>query len=731
MQTVLGRIGRYSNQYTRLRERKVAETAEKIRLHGATDEDDYHTHIPPDDFSWENIANSPDGMFYGFMGCAENFKKLCSTMPPYVNKDSALAGGMYYFLGRLRIGKNEDGGWNPAYDYSHLQPVFNKYDIYHGIGAQHHMCADARIGLALGWGGLIQKIRHYASINNSTQGQRDFYRAEEMAVEGIQSWMVNTIREIDSLILAEKNPWYRKNLMEMKVCNEWLLENPPRTLREACQFLAWYNMAGRSYNRDGAGGQLDELLRPYYERDLQDGAIDDEDAIFYISGLLLADTRYYQIGGPDSNGRDLTSRLSYLVLEACERLNIAANITIRVHDRLDPALFQKGIECLITYKNGWPRFSGDKALCEGFMRNGYSAELARERIAVGCNWMAIPGKEYAMNDCIKINLAKCFEVSMDEMMSDALPKSTERLFTLFDTHVHIAIKAVAKAIDHHLSYQKFNLPEIIINLMCYGTLEKGLDVSDGGVDYYNIGVDGSGIAVVADSFAALEQRVEKERKCSFEQVYGHLKANFAGTEGERYRALLKNSSRYGYGGSIGDHWAQRISTMFAKAVVVDTTPLKNVKMIPGLFSWSYTTRLGKTVGATPNGRKAEEPINHGANPLPGFRADGAATAQSSAIAAIQPGYGNTAPFQLELDPHIVDMQSAAGRIGTLIRSHFELGGTLVNINILDADKIRKAHQDPMLFPDLVVRVTGFTAYFASLSPEFRQLVLDRLLDESL
>ena len=65
---------------------------------------------------------------------------------------------------------------------------------------------------------------------------------------------------------------------------------------------------------------------------------------------------------------------------------------------------------------------------------------------------------------------------------------------------------------------------------------------------------------------------------------------------------------------------------------------------------------------------------------------------------------------------------------TLIETHFMQGGTLININIIDKDKILEANKNPDLHPDLVVRVTGFTAYFASLSPEFRQLVVDRFLE---
>ena len=64
-------------------------------------------------------------------------------------------------------------------------------------------------------------------------------------------------------------------LRQMLEANRRVTLDPPTTLREACQFISWYNIFGRSFNREGAGGQLDELLRPFYERDVQEHKIDD------------------------------------------------------------------------------------------------------------------------------------------------------------------------------------------------------------------------------------------------------------------------------------------------------------------------------------------------------------------------------------------------------------------------------------------------------------------------
>ncbi len=156
-------------------------------------------------------------------------------------------------------------------------------------------------------------------------------------------------------------------------------------------------------------------------------------------------------------------------------------------------------------------------------------------------------------------------------------------------------------------------------------------------------MDGAALATVADSFAALEQRIEKEGRLTWAEMQSHLNHNWAGAEGERARLMVRATPRYGSGGSRADDWAVQIAQAFTRLVVAKPTP-HGYKMVPGIFSWANTIPMGKEIGATPNGRRTGEPISHGANPDPGFRRDGAPTAMAVAIAAVQPGYGNTAPI---------------------------------------------------------------------------------------
>lgn len=713
----------YQQRLDMLREKKLEQTRRKIELYGYMDEDDYGTVPPPDGFHWEIIPNHPNGSFYSASGWAHNFKSLMQVYPAYVDPLDAIAGRIIFFMSRPRM---QRAMWHPDFDYSHLKPDQERYGIVHGIGGDTHFTPDYQIGLKLGWGGLVEKVRHYRGLHGPDKAE--FYQAEEDVIQAVQTWMRHTIEAIRKALAKEARPELRENLEEMLAVNEWLVDGPPRTMREACQWIAWFNMASRTFNRDGAGCQLDETLRPYYERDVAAGILDDEKAIFYIACLLLNDTHYYQVGGPDVNGNDVTSHVSYLVLEAAHRLNSTCNLTVRVHDGLDREFFLKSVRHLFEDRKGWPRYAGDKGLSEGFARNGYPIELGRQRIVTGCHWAAIPGREYTLNDVVKINVAKVFEVALWEML-DAVgaERSTRELRRRFEQHLRRAVLCTARGIDFHLKYQKHNSPELLLNLLCHGPIEKGVDVTDNGVEFYNMCIDGVGLATVADSFAALEQRIEREGALTWEDVARHLRQDFAGADGERVRLMLRASERYGQGRSLGDKWAVEVSQMFTRLVKESPTP-GGRNLIPGWFSWANAIGLGKMVGATPNGRHAHAPVSHGANPDPGFRSDGAPTAMARAIAAVQPGYGNAAPIQLEIDPGISRDEDGIEKIASLIKTHFDMGGTLFNINVIDAEKIREAHKDPSRFPDLIVRVTGFTAHFAALSPEFRQLVVDRIVE---
>ena len=732
----------YDERLKAMRAKKIEHTLAKRKQNGYTDLDDFGTVPISEGYCVEPWYNSTNGSFYGYDGMCENFCRVIDAHEPYIDPNEMLCGrwrdmlvnyrgDLHYMPDWLKNNQKnqefiENGAtnqWSKRWDeqrfpYDDLKPLQEKYNITTGIDSDAHFACDYRIGFELGFGGFLKKIEKYRTVNPE---KKEFYDAEERCVNAIIRFIQRHIDKLEEMIRAETNEAVRENLSIMKQTCENVRYDAPSTFREVCQWTAFFNCASRIYTRDGAGFQMDVLLYPYYQRDMEAGILDEETAKFLIANLLLIDPHYYQLSGVDEQDRDMTNHLSYLILEAADSINISCNLTVRVHENCDREFLKKAVYYLLKNKNAWPRFCNDKALAEGYMRNGVDKKTARERIAVGCNWMCVPGREFPMNDTVKINIAKVFEEALKDLRCEE-QRSTEQLFELYEMHLKKAVEVTAAGINLHIDHAWEVTPELIMNLMMKNTLEHGEDISQC-AELYTVGIDGAGLAVVADSFGALETRVEQEKMLTWDEMYAALDKDFAD---ERIRLILNSAPKYCHGGTVSDQWAQKLTDSWVKIVKSQKMP-EGRQLIPGWFSWSRTIEYGSKVGATPNGRHAGEPISHGANPNPHFRQDGAPTAQSNGIASVQCGYGNTAPLQIEFDPKLAADGKGVETVAKLIESHFRRGGTLININILDGEKLMAANENPDLYPDLVVRVTGFTAYFASLSPKFRQLVVDRFL----
>ena len=175
----------------------------------------------------------------------------------------------FLFLERLRPA---DCKWNPAYPYNELKALFEKYNIISGIDNCHHFTPDLQIGFDLGWGGILQKLKEQKSLHDNTHAEF-WYDSEIAVVEAVVSFLKRMAKELEELSKREQNAELKRNLEEMAEINLRMAVKKPETFREAVQWMCWFSMLSRTYNRGSAGGQLDEMLRPYYERDTAAGKL--------------------------------------------------------------------------------------------------------------------------------------------------------------------------------------------------------------------------------------------------------------------------------------------------------------------------------------------------------------------------------------------------------------------------------------------------------------------------
>lgn len=699
----------------------------KIARHGSIDIDD-HGFIDFPEFHFKPDL-CKDGLVHGGANIGRNLRRFLNEIPKYINRSSALATCWVGTLDRfVPLGIAEADRW------TEFKEIISKYRITQaGFGGMNHLCPDMEIGLKLGWSGFLEKIQYYRKKNNPVDP--DFYEGEEQLVLGILEWVKAHQELAEQLAEKETDPFRRENYKEIARINEALCHRAPETMREAVQFLAHFQSIDRTFCGGGALGALDTLLEEYFERDIEKGILTEEEAVWMIACLFFNDTHYTQIGGLTPAGdREVTSRLSFVILDAMHLLRIPTNLGIRVHapvpgqSEAAEILLKRSVE--YTIEDGYGVcYSLEKGIAEGFARNGFPVELGRMRVKCGCNWVAIPGREYPLQDVTRVNMAVALHYALEDLEVDG-EYSMEYLWERFCEHLNIMVDCIKRGYDKHYEVMQRNMPEIVLNLFMHGPIERGLNCSSGGVDILNLNIDGIALATVADSFAAIEQRVVEEGKISWESLFTLLHTDYEGAE--RERLMLKNIRRYGSPDSRAEAWAVRIRDYYVKVCKESPTPKHHLMIVPGMFSHGDVYAYGKNLEATPNGRFTGEPISHSSEPDPGF-ARGIDTfspaLKANAVAATQSGYGNSAPLHLDIDKGLVENEGGVDALVALIHAHEQAGGTLINMNCVSREKLLKAHEDPKSYPDLVVRVTGYSAFFASLSKEYRQQIIDRFLAE--
>lgn len=710
-----------------LHDQKLLDNQKKVFVNGGAINIDDHGYIYFENFIF--TPDYPDGenILHGCLPIGKNLRRFLNEIPVYINPNSGLAGA---WAGIFQD-KFAHVGLCEADRPIGLKALHEKYGITQsGIGGMNHLGPDMTIGFREGFIGILDKIRYYREFLNPKD--TDFFDGEEQLLLGILDYTKRHYEYALELSDQESDPELKENYEAIADALNAVLVGCPKTFREACQFLAIFQSVDRTYFAGGALGQLDELLRPFFEHDISLGILTEEEAVWLISSLLFNDTHYSQVGGSIPDGsRDLTSRLSFLILDAAHFLHIPYNLAVRVFDGSNEELLSRAVEYILEDGSG-VCFSLSKGCEEGFVKQGHPIELARMRAKVGCNWVALPGIEYPLQDVTRLNMAWALLYSLDEVM-ETLDDNTYIMTSLWDgfvRHLAIMVDCVKEGYDWHYEVVSRNTPEIVLNLFCHGPIERGLNCACGGVDIINLNCDGIALATVADSFAAIEQCVVIDKRITLKQLYDAVKSNFEGQE--TMRQMLNNIPRFGAPDSLALCWAEKIRDKYVSLVVDTKTKKYNLNVIPGLFSHGDVFAYGNKLPATPNGRKCGEPISHSAEPDPGF-ANGVVsfspTLKANAVAAVQPGYGNSSPLHLDIDSHMLKKVGGNAALCNLIRAHEQMGGTLLNINCVSKEQIKRAHQDPALEPDLVVRVTGYSAFFSSLSKEYRQQVVDRYLSE--
>jgi len=275
-----------------------------------------------------------------------------------------------------------------------------------------------------------------------------------------------------------------------------------------------------------------------------------------------------------------------------------------------------------------------------------------------------------------------------------------------------------------------------LSTLVKGTVKSHKDVTEGGAELAFVTIEGVTFATTVDSLLAVKYLVYDEKFCDLETLKQALISNWEGYE--KLRQIVKNRApKYGRDDDAADLLAQNYMEFFANETWKYKTKSTNRQFRPGMLSWNYWVGAGYILPASPDGRKNGEFFSNAICPANGADTEGP-TANSNSVGKALGGKSEQGDFENYLNclpngaSHTISFNSSMlknknhkEKFKAFLKGYIENGGTALQINVLDPKMLLDAQVHPENYKNLLVRVTGYNAYFVTVGRELQNEIIAR------
>ena len=612
-----------------------------------------------------------------------------------------------------------------------------------------------------GFGGIIREAKEkkaalsYADADS--QEKMEFYDSVILTSKGIILYANRYADEAERLAKIEKDEKRRQELLVIASNCRRVPEHSPETFYEALQFM-WFTQIGGILSENPLSlnpGRFDQYTDPYYEEDLAKKRITPEFAQELVDALWLkysewvwtisANTADYfagynqfqnlTVGGKKRDGSDGTNAMTYMALKATEETKThQPGLSVRVHQDC-PEEFMAAVTHLVSTGTGFPAIHNDSAGYQMLINAGYEPDDARDWNNCGC---VVPHfrKTGEWTAAVNMNFGSAIEYALNEgksLMTGKQMGLTEKPAAEFTSYgeVEEAFFRQFKNLCYHSivltttaqRIHKEMVPRPFLSSCIEACMEKGVDLSKGGAKY-NVGpvITGIGLAVTANSLAAVKKLVFEEQVCTMGELVQALRADWEGYEWLRKKAQAV--PKYGNDDPYVDQIAVKIANFF----------YHEIHGYKDIFGAPFTTAfmgisnyipMGRVLGATPCGRKCGEPSSEGVSPYVGSDTSTPLAAMRSAAKLNQEVHSGGTLLNLRLNQELVSTKRGQANLGATIQNFFSLGAFHVQFNTLSSKVLRAAQEKPEDYRDLLVRVAGYSTQFVNLSKSLQDAIIAR------
>ena len=573
------------------------------------------------------------------------------------------------------------------------------------------------------------------------------------------------------MILGERYAAYARELAEKEIDEirkQELLQiaancdvvpaHAPKTFWQAIQ-MYWFVHLGVTTELNPwdaySPGRLDQHLNPFYQKDTEDGILDDEKALELLEclwvkfnnqpappkvGITLKESGTYtdfanlNTGGITPDGENGVNEVSYLILDCMDEMKLlqpSSNVQI---SKKTPTKFLKRA-CEISRK-GWgqPAFYNTEAIIQELLNAGKSIEDARRGGTSGCVETGAFGNEayiltgyFNLPKILELTLYNGYDIVSKKQIG--LPIGYAKDFKSYDELYEAYKKQVEHLIDIKIEgsniiekiYAEY-MPAPFLSIITNDCISRGKDYNAGGARYNTNYIQGVGIGTITDSLAAIKYNVFDEKKFTMEELIEALEHNFEGYD--MIANLVRNKTpKYGNDDDYADNIMKDVFNFYQKTVT-GRPNMKGGTYRVNMLPTTCHVYFGEVMNASPNGRLAQKPVSEGISPEKGADVNGPTAVIKSCSKMDHLRTGGTLLNQ-KFTPDVVAGEKGLENMASLIRSYFAMDGHHIQFNVIDRQTLIEAQKHPDDYRDLIVRVAGYSDFFRNLSKPLQDEIINR------
>ena len=631
--------------------------------------------------------------------------------------------------------------------------------------ALSHTIPDFPKILAKGAMGIIADARERLRHTAPDSRQAAVLNAMVLCLEGLCAYSENLARQASVEAEAEADPQRRAELEAIARHCRQVVAHPARTLDEAVQavWITWVGLHMENTNAGLSMGRLDQWLQPYFAADLERLETPKErqayirHAVELVGCLFMRCTDHLPLtpdlanwyfggsssdqaitlGGVTPEGTDAVCDMTYIFLKVTEILSIRdPNVNARFCPGINSDDYLRRLCEVNLITAATPSMHNDRTMARALAPMGYAAEDINNWSATGCVEPTLSGRHMGHTNFCMINMVAALEMAlnngrhpvMDWRPGPATGSVEDGDFATFEDFFQAFCIQFGFLIDNTVAYNdmlgrahQVIRPTPLLSSFIDDCLETATDATRGGARYNSSGAACIGLADVTDSLMAIRRLVFEEKRVAFADLKRAVDENFQNHAALHARVAGKVPF-FGSGSEAAVALANRI-TRFARDRYGSHTNYRGGKYTAGFWSMSNHVIYGNLSGALPSGRLAGRPFTPGLTPEPG--ASNNLLDNLRDVASLDPeNLNNNIAFNVKVVPG-ADRAKTVETMFAYVKTYFELGGMQMQMNVVTSETLRDAMAHPENYRNLLVRISGYNAYFVTLNRDMQRELIAR------